>query len=323
MHLEKHLDAIKACRFCFMCRHLDPVGNVTFREADTPRGRALICDRIRMDPANLKNADFIDTLYRSALSAANRFHCVSHYDEAGLVLEARQDVAEAGLAPAPVKALAQTLEEVRFVVKGKGSVLYFGEKPELYPGCKVITGKDPGKALEVLGFAKLSLAVFDKFAKAVEASKCRTLVVAEPSSYDFLRDRLPGVQVIHCAEHLLAADVKAGRARKAVYLESDFLKNYCGNPSAPRDLLKKAGYALQPFGTNAEESYAVGEGAVVYDALNPALCEQLCKRVYGLAGAAKKTLFITASAYVRDTLKKYNPKFDIITIEEAVAQSQA
>lgn len=322
MHIEKHVDAINACRFCFMCRHLDPVGNVTFREADTPRGRALICDRIRMDGANLRNADFVETLYRSALSAANRFHCVSHYDEAGLALAARQDAVEAGLAPERVKALAQALEKASFSVKGKGRVLYFGQKPELYPGCKVITGTDPGKALEVLGFADASQAVLATFAKAVAGSKCETLVVAEPSAYDFLKDKLPGVKVVHCAEYLLAAGVKPGRARKAVYLESDFLKNYCGNPSAPRDLLKKAGYALLPFGTNSEESYAVGEGAVVYDALNPALCEQLCARVYGLAGA-KKTLFITASATVRDTLKKYNPKFDVITVEEAVALSQA
>ena len=35
MHIENYLNVIDACRFCFMCRHLDPVGNVTFREADT------------------------------------------------------------------------------------------------------------------------------------------------------------------------------------------------------------------------------------------------------------------------------------------------
>ena len=318
MHIEKHLDAINACRFCFMCRHLDPVGNVTFREADTPRGRALIIDRIRMHGAEITNPDFIDALYRSALSAANRFHCVSHYDETGLVLAARKDIVEAGLVPENVKALAKTLEGASFTVKGQGSVLYFGEKPELYPGCKVITGKDPGKALEVLGFADAAKKVLAKFKKAVAASKCKTLVVAEPSSYDFLKDKLDGVKVVHCAEHLLSSKVKAGRARKACYLESDFLKNYDGNPSAPRDLLKKAGYQLQPFGTNAEESYAVGEGAVVYDDLNPALCEKLCGRVYALAGDLGKTLFITASATVRDTLKKYNPKFEIVTIEEAV-----
>jgi Fe-S oxidoreductase len=320
MHIEKYLEVISACRFCFMCRHLDPVANVTFREADTPRGRALICDRIRMDKANLANADFIDALYRSALSAANRCHCVSHYDETGLVLAARQDIVEAGLSPEKIKALAKELAKAAFAVKGKkGATLYYGPHPELYAGCATIAGRDPGKALEVLGFAKESKKVLAAFKKAVAASGCKTLVVAEPSAFDFLKDKLPGVKVVHCAEYLLTTQAHAGRTRTAVYLESDFLKNYDGSPKAPRELLKKAGYALQPFGTNTEESYAVGEGAVVYDDLNPELCEKLCNRVYGLAGDFKKTLFITASLYVRDALKKYNPTFNVVTLEEAVA----
>ncbi len=319
MHIEKHLDVINACRFCFMCRHLDPVANVTFRESDTPRGRALICDRIRMDKSNLMNQDFIDTLYRSALSAANRFHCVSHYDETGLVLEARKDIVESGLAPDRVKNLAKALEKKDFTVKGRGSVLYFGETPALHPGCKVIEGRDPGKALEVLGFEDASQKVLARFRKVVAASRCTTLVVAEPSAYDFLRSKLPRVKVVHIAEYLLTADVKARPPRGAVYLESDFLKNYDGNPSAPRELLEKVGYKLVPFGTNDEESYAVGEGAVVYDDLNPALSERLCGRIYTLAARLGDTLLITASYYVRDTLKKYSPRLEIVTIEEAVA----
>ncbi|MDD2461379.1 MAG: hypothetical protein WC328_04670 [Kiritimatiellia bacterium] len=323
MHIEKNLDVINACRFCFMCRHLDPVGNVTFREADTPRGRALICDRIRMDAANLSNADFIDTLYRSALSAANRFHCVSSYDETGLVLAARKDIVEAGLAPVAVAALAKTLEKAAFSVKGKGRALYFGPTPELYKGCATLTGGDPGKALAVLGFEAASKKVFARFKKAVAASGCKTLVVAEPSAFEFLHGNVPGVKVVHCAEVLKDQGVKKARARKAVYLESDFLKNYCGNPSAARDLLAQAGYTLLPFGTNTEESYAVGEGAVVYDTLYPELAERLCQRVYALAEGLAKTRFITASQTVKDTLKKYNPAFDVITLEEAVSLSQA
>jgi Fe-S oxidoreductase len=318
MHIDQHLDVIHACRFCFMCRHLDPVANVSFREADTPRGRALIADRIHMDAANLQNTDFVETLYRSALSAANRFHCVSHYDETGLALAARRDIVEAGFAPDRVKALAKTLEKATFTVKGRGKLLYFGNRPELYPGAAVITGGDPGKALEVLGFAAASKKVLAKFKKAVAASACKKLVVAEPSAYDFLRDRLDGVTVVHCAEQLLASPVKAGRSRKAVYLESDFLKNYDGNPTAPRELLKKAGYTLLPFGTNDEESYAVGEGAVVFDALNPDLCEKLCGRVYALAADAGKALFVTASQTVKDALTRYNPSFNVVTLEEAI-----
>jgi Fe-S oxidoreductase len=344
MHIEKHLDVINACRFCFMCRHLDPVGNVTFREADTPRGRALVCDRIRMDKADLGNPDFIDTLYRSALSAANRFHCVSHYDETGLVLAARRDIAEAGLAPERAKALAETLEKADFTVSGKGDTLYFGDHPELYPGAATLEARDsarsgfvvpasagsapcsqtdPGAALLALGFAAGSEQVLARFKRAVAATGCKTLVVAEPSAYSFLKDSLPGVEVTHSAEYLLAAGVKTGRTRKAVYLESDFLKNYDGNPSAPRDLLQALGFALQPFGTNGEESYAVGEGAVVYDTLYPDICAKLCARVYALAADLGDTLFVTASRTVRDTLKKHNPAFNIVTLEDTIPAQQS
>lgn len=322
MQIETFTDAIHACRFCFMCRHLDPVGNVTFREADTPRGRALVCDRILMDAANLKHADYVDVLYRSALSGANRFHCVSHYDETGLVLAARQDVVAAGLAPAPVGALARELAKATFSVKGKkGAALYYGFHRELYPGCATISGRDPGKALEVLGFVKESQQVFSAFKRAVDASGAKTLIVAEPSAYHFLKNKLPGVVVVHAAEHLLSAKPKAGKTRKAHYIESDFLRNYCGNPGTPRELLKALGYALQPFGTNDEESFSVGEGAVLYDALNPELSAKLCSRVYAQA-ASRKALFITAAQAVKDALLKYNPTFNVITLEEAFVLSQ-
>lgn len=320
MHIEQYLDVIHACRFCFMCRHLDPVGNVTFRESDTPRGRALILDRVRMNRECLKNPDFIETMYRSALSGANRYHCVSHYDETGLVLAARRDIVEAGLAPARVNTLAATLRNVTFVVKGKGNVLYFGEFPELYPNCKIITGGDPGKALEVLGFVEDSEKIFARFKSAVDRSQCKTLIVAEPSAYDFLKDKLTGIKVIHCSEYLLSVKVKNRPTRKAVFLESDFLRNYCGNPSWPRQLLAQSGYELVAFGTNNEESYAVGEGAVVFDELNPELCEKLCRRVYDLTDDIKKDLFITPSQYVKRTLAKYNSQIQVITLEEAVAQ---
>ncbi|MCR4424918.1 MAG: hypothetical protein NUW23_01825, partial [Firmicutes bacterium] len=32
---------VKSCRFCWMCRHLCTVGNQTWLESTTPRGRAL------------------------------------------------------------------------------------------------------------------------------------------------------------------------------------------------------------------------------------------------------------------------------------------
>ena len=65
MNIDKYTDAVKNCRFCFMCRHLSAVGNVTFTEADTPRVRASMIYGVTMHPEKISDKDFIDTLYRS------------------------------------------------------------------------------------------------------------------------------------------------------------------------------------------------------------------------------------------------------------------
>ena len=96
MNIDKFIETIKVCRFCFMCRHLSGIGNVTFTEADTPRIRASLIYGATMYPEKLFAADLIDTMYRSDLSGACRRNCVNHYDEVGLTLAYRQDIAENG-----------------------------------------------------------------------------------------------------------------------------------------------------------------------------------------------------------------------------------
>ena len=103
MNIDKYADVMASCRFCFMCRHLSATANVTFRECDTARGHALIADRVRMHPESLKDTDFIQAIYDSDLSGANRFHCDGYhagkgYDEIGLQLALRRDIVEAGQA---------------------------------------------------------------------------------------------------------------------------------------------------------------------------------------------------------------------------------
>ncbi|MDD3887012.1 MAG: hypothetical protein PHI35_09070, partial [Victivallaceae bacterium] len=125
-NIEKQSDAIRNCRFCFMCRHLSGIGNVTFTEEDTPRVRAAMIYGITMHPEKLANPDFIDTIYRSDLSRACTWHCVSHFDENALNLAARADIVEAGLAPDYVKAIAEELKaSAEWTISGTGDVLYF------------------------------------------------------------------------------------------------------------------------------------------------------------------------------------------------------
>ncbi len=321
MNIDKFQDAISACRFCFMCRHLSAVGNVSFRESDTPRGRALLAGIFQRKGKDF-DADGVDAYYRADLAAANRFHCVSHYDENGLIIAARQDIVELGLAPEKVKALAAELARTEFKVQGKGEVLYaldsYADAEALKPFGKfaIVNGADAPKALKVLGFVKEAEKLAKAFAKAVKGFKS---IVSSPAVVDALKNdfKLDGIEILSVAEFLLKLKLK-GSAKKAAYLlDSDFLKNYGGAVEAPRSLLKSLGYALKPFGTNPEESYSAGEGAIVFDKINPELAAKLAERVKELADRPGKDLIVVSSPYTRAILAKYAPELKAISIEEA------
>ena len=42
MFSEKADKTVNACRFCWMCRHICPVGLATGKESNTPRAKALM-----------------------------------------------------------------------------------------------------------------------------------------------------------------------------------------------------------------------------------------------------------------------------------------
>ena len=348
MNIEQFKDAMKACRFCFMCRHLSPVGNVTFSESDTPRGRALMLDRVTQTPDFLKSEAVVTTVYRADLSACCRFHCVNHYDEAGLILAARRDIVEAGAAPEKVKALAADLaKNAKFKVSGKkADVLYFTDKytaaqPAVSEAFRkiadaanvsfqTISGGCLGKALNLLGFEKEAKKAAATFAKAVAASGAKIIVVSNPAAYDALKNDYPklGVklscEVLHTSEFIAGQMKKlklrkpAKKAAELYYLESDYLKNYNGNVAAPREVLEKCGFKLKPFGTNDEESYTAGEGACVLPELAPELVKLLAERVASRCDDAKNDLLVTASPYTRAVLEK-EANLNVRTIEEMVA----
>ena len=341
MYIKEFEDAMKACRFCFMCRHLSAVGNVTFSESDTPRGRALMLDKVTMNPDFLRSEAVVSTMYKSDLSACCRFHCVNHYDENGLVLAARRDIVEAGAAPEKVKALAKELAKgAVFKVAGKkADTLYFTDKytveqPEISAAFKkiadaakvpfmTISGGCLGKALKTLGFEAEAKKAAAAFAKAVTASGAKVLVVSNPAAYDAVKNDFPALgvklkcKVMHTAE-FIAEKLGKLKLRKVYYLESDFLKNYNGNVAAPREVLEKCGFTLKPFGTNNEESYSAGEGACVLRELDPCLVKLLAEKVASRCDDAKNDQLITASPYTRHALAT-EAKLNVKTIEEAVA----
>lgn len=343
MNIDSFNDSIKACRFCFMCRHLSGVGNVTFREADTPRIRAAMLYAVTLDNSKLANEDFIKTIYSSDLSAACRFHCVNSFDENGMVLAARRDIVEAGLAPADVLELAEALVagDAKPKVSGSGDVLYYADactaslaseqrafdKIMKKAGVKyrVAKGGDTGKALRILGFAPESAQKAAEFAEAINKSGAKVLVTSNPAVYDSLVNDFKefGVKlaprIMHVSEFLTQLKIKfSKKAGKVYYLESDYLKNYNGNLKFPRDILAMLGAEIAAFGTNSEESYTCGEGAVVLDKLRPSIVEKMAKYIEARADNPSSDRIVVASPYTKIQLAKFS-KLKVSTLAELAA----
>ena len=349
MHINTFHDTIHACRFCFMCRHLSPVGNVTFRESDTPRGRALMLDKVTQQPGLLEHPDFQGVLYDAELSAANRTHCVSHFDEAGLVLAARRDVVESSQVPAEIRKVADDLAGGSIVEEGDrgAEVVYYVDhytathQPEIAAAMeklllaaglsfRTISGLDSGKALSVLGFHEEAKSVAATVAKSVQGGKI--LVTSCPAAYDAFKNDYVALgspldaEILHSSELILRL-LESGKlkrpatAPKAVnLLASDYLKNYNNGLDAPARLLKALGIEVLAFGHNSEESYSAGEGAVIYDRINPRLAGKLVAHIVEFVENPEQDVLLAASPYTKFALNTFASRaLHVKSLEEIAA----
>lgn len=338
MYIDNYNDAIKNCRFCFMCRHLSAVGNVTFTEEDTPRVRAAMIYGLTLHPEQISDPDFINTIYRSDLSACCRFHCVSHFDENGLNLAMRADIVDKGLEPEYVKNIADDLKsKAKWSCEGSGEVLYFkdyytqesGDVSAAFDSImkkanisyQTVTGGCIGKALYILGYRQDAKATMEKFAEVINNSNAKTVVVSNPAAYDALLNNFRefgiaiNAKVMHTSEFINTLDLGYTKSvGKVYYLESDYLRNYNNSP-APRALLEKLNAQIIPFGTNNEESYSCGEGAVVLPKINEALVEKMAKYVANRADNPQTDLIAVASPYTKIMLSRYTD-LKVKTLEE-------
>ena len=189
---------------------------------------------------------------------------------------------------------------------------------------KIITGGSIGKALKVLGYLPEAKAAAEKFAAFLKAEGVKTLFVSNPAAVNALKQDYPefGVELpceVKCTAGLIVhGKIKFAKSAGEVYaLADDFKKNYegCGCMEKALAALKAT---CKPFGTNDEETYCCGEGAVVLDKLHPELVKALAEYVAARADDPKKDRFVVASAYVKRVLVKYG-KLNVVTIEELAA----
>ena len=82
-------EQMDACRFCWMCRHICPIGNATGQERNTARARALGLSLAARDAVGF-SGDIIDNVYECSLCGACTKECVTGWDPEIFIKEARK-----------------------------------------------------------------------------------------------------------------------------------------------------------------------------------------------------------------------------------------
>lgn len=103
---KKHVDA---CRFCWMCRHICPIGNATGLERNTSRARALGLSLVNRESFGL--SEVIDNVYECACCGACVKECVTGWDPVMFTKEARLDAAMEGVLPDYINVLVDNCLE--------------------------------------------------------------------------------------------------------------------------------------------------------------------------------------------------------------------
>ncbi|MDE6274772.1 MAG: (Fe-S)-binding protein, partial [Clostridiales bacterium] len=100
---EKAKGIIDSCRFCWMCRHVCPIGNVTGQERNTARARALGCSLVVRGATELK--EIADNIYECTLCGACTNNCVTGWDPKVFVQELKTEIVLSGVTPDYIHAL--------------------------------------------------------------------------------------------------------------------------------------------------------------------------------------------------------------------------
>lgn len=105
---EKSKNTIDACRFCWMCRHICPIGNVTGQERNTARGRALSLSMVGRGME--LSVNMMENVYECALCGACTEDCVTGYDPVEFTKAVRLEGALNGKTPEYINALIDNIE---------------------------------------------------------------------------------------------------------------------------------------------------------------------------------------------------------------------
>lgn len=219
---EENLKTIEACRYCLMCRHVCSSEFISYRESDTPRGRAILLYNIYKGDADYDD-DTIESIYNCFLCGCCWSWCEGR-DEGGynipeLIKFARKDIVSRGKAPLAAEKMRKSLIEKdnpydikksnsfsQSIEEKKADITYY-MGPEIsfrnheiaeaavkiFDKLKVnftLLKDEPtsGKILDMLGYHDDAIKKAEKLYKRIKDTECSTVIVSDPLAYDAFKN---------------------------------------------------------------------------------------------------------------------------------------
>lgn len=107
---QKSKETFDACRFCWMCHHICPIGNATGHERNTARARALSLSLVERGGLAL-DEEVSSNLYECALCSGCAHDCITGWDPTKFTKESRLAAALEGVLPSYINDLLDQLAE--------------------------------------------------------------------------------------------------------------------------------------------------------------------------------------------------------------------
>ena len=201
MKLENVVHSLESCRFCLMCRHLDPVSHVTFNEALTPHGIALVATSQKRGLIDW-TIETTKVIYSDVDAGNARAHCVTQKPFSEAVAALKAELVQSHVAPTIVYDIQQKLlkhgsafgQDTFEVAKTKGDIaLFVGDEAHyLWPQSlkailkllkaleinpvPIARGRSNGFLASSLGFPELAKQQAESVLRELESTKAKQLL---------------------------------------------------------------------------------------------------------------------------------------------------
>lgn len=208
MFTDKALKHANACRFCWMCRHLCPVGLQTGREVNTPRAKGLL---ISLDErGHTMDRDTAQIMYECTLCGSCTNACATGFDPPLFIREARSRALAEDLAPVAVTEIVDRALETGTVFESTSS-LSFGDRPGT---AKVLLYLGETARHRTPQMAEAAVSLLEK------AGITFTVLNQEPASGQMLGDLIGYVDEVRQAAQVCAEALDAVQSDTVVVLDS-------------------------------------------------------------------------------------------------------